>query len=195
MASSERHRLRHKGVETGPLAREELLGKLRDGLISQAHAIEVRGKWMTLRQHLLETSPAGAGGPTAERTGRGRIPAPPGAGGDQPPPPPGSPGQPPSLDAFVRAAYMWCGLTFGLPFLLAGLPWFFRDWLGLGGPAGSFVLLATALGTVAYAYWRARSLAATIEAEGVADLASSVRNLAAGLSLASALLWVVATLA
>lgn len=195
MATPDRHRLRHKGVETGPLARGEILEKLRDGTLSLAHAIEVRGRWMTLRQHLLETAPPVAAGSAGDRTGRGRIPPPPGAAGDEPPPPPGSPGQPPSLDAVVRSGYMWCGLTFGLPFLLAGIPWFFRGSIGLGGQAGSFVLLATALGTVAYAHWRARSLAATIEAEGVADLAASVRNLAAGLSLASALLWMVATLA
>ncbi len=195
MAAGDRHRIRHKGVETEPLGRSEILGQLREGRLSLAHAIEVRGKWMTLRQHLAATaSSPDEAAPAPGKGSRGRIPAPPPGGGDHPPPPPGSVAGIPPLDSAIRSGYAWCGLTFGLPFLVVFLPWLFRSQLGLGGPAGSFALLAAALGSVAYAHGRARRVAERIQSEGLDDVATSVRNLAAGLGVASGLLWTLAAL-
>jgi hypothetical protein len=195
MGAHDRHRIRHKGVETDPLSRSDILAQLREGRLSLAHAIEVRGKWMTLRQHLAETAAPSEGEVPAHGKGsRGRTPPPPPGGGDHPPPPPGSaPGAPP-LDSVIRSGYVWCGLTFGLPFLIVFLPWLFRSQLGLGGPAGSLALLAGALGSVAYAHARARRAAAEIQSEGLDDVAASVRNLAAGLGVASGVLWTLAAL-
>lgn len=190
MSDRDLHRIRHKGLETGPLSRADILAQLREGRLSLAHAIEIRGKWMTLRQHLAETSAATGGDDTPGLGGRrGRIPPPPPGGLDQPPPPPGSAGRTRPLDAAIRSGYAWCGLTFGLPFLVLILPWIFRSQLGLGGVTGKFALLAAAMGCVAYAHARARRIAAEITADGLDDIAASVRNLAAGLGVASALLW------
>ena len=188
MAAPERHRLRHKGVPIGPLSKAEILEQLREGRLTLAHAVEAKGRWTTLRQFLAE----GAAAP-ARDTGRPR-PTPPRAE-DIPPPPPGAGGEPPSLEAVIRQGYVWCGLTFGLPFLLAFAPWIFRNSLGLGGTAGGFGLLALALGSVAYAHHRARGIATEVESEGLGDVAASLRNLAAGLGVASAGLWLLLTLA
>jgi hypothetical protein len=196
MAANDRHRIRHKGLESGPHSRADILAQLREGRLSLAHAIEVRGKWMTLRQHLAEAAvPPGGEGSESGKGPRGRMPPPPPGGADAPPPPPGSIAPSSSLDALIRSGYIWCGLTFGLPFLMLVFPWLFRSQLGLGGWAGSFLLLATALGSAGYALLRARGVAANLESEGLDDVAASVRNLATGLGVASALLWTFATFA
>lgn len=189
MAATERHRLRHKGVPLGPLTKAEMLEQLRDGRLTLAHAVESKGRWQTLRQFLAEGTPA------SPRDGSRPRPPPPLPGADIPPPPPGAAAEPPSLESVIRQGYVWCGLTFGLPFLLAFAPWIFRNSLGLGGTAGSFGLLALALGSVAYAHHRARGVATEVESEGLADVAASLRNLAAGLGVASAALWLLLTLA
>jgi hypothetical protein len=185
MAANDRHRLRHKGIETEPLARAEILARLREGRLTLAHAIEVGGRWVTLRQHL-----AGNAAVAAAR-GQGNPPSPP---GEIPPPPPGAGTEPAGLDAVIRSGYIWCGLTFGLPCAVTGLPWFFRSSLGLEGAAGSFALLVVSLATVGVAHARARAAAARIEGEGLGDIAASLRNLALGLGLASGLLWTLLTL-
>lgn len=189
MAAPERHRLRHKGVPIDPLSKAEILEQLRDGRLTLVHAVESRGKWTTLRQFLAE------GAPPPPRDGGRHRPPPPQPGTDIPPPPPGAAKEPPSLETVIRQGYAWCGLTFGLPFLLVFAPWIFRDAIGLGGKSGAFGLLALAMGSVAYAHHRARGIATEIEAEGLADVAASLRNLAAGLGVASAALWLLLALA
>lgn len=189
MAAPDRYRLRHKGVPIGPLSRVEILEQLRDGRLSLAHAVESSGKWTTLRRFLSE------GPASLPREGGRARPGPTQAGGEIPPPPPGAGKEPPSLEAVIRQGYVWCGLTFGLPFLVAFAPWIFRKSLGLGGAFGAFALLALALGSVAYAHHRARGIATEIEAEGLADVAGSLRSLAAGLGVASAALWLLLAIA
>jgi len=186
MPPAERHRIRHKGIILGPLARAEILERLAGGDLSLAHLIEVRGKWMTLRQHLRETSAATA--PDSDRSPRAPAPA----GADIPPPPPGSPRKPPTLDERIREGYLWCGLTFGLPLVALAPLWLLRGHLGMGPVLETLALGAVALGCTGYALARAHGVSRRLEAEGVADVARSLRGLATALSGGSALFWLIA---
>jgi hypothetical protein len=190
MATPDRHRLRHKGIETGPLGRDAILGQLREGKLSLIHAVEVHGTWVTLRQYLAELAATNPIPPPGAARKGGASPFP--DHGDMPPPPPGAPKAARTLDKTIQLGYVWCGLTFGLPFLLAGPPWYFRSQLGLTGAAGTFVLVVVALAGAGYALSRAGSLASEVESEGLGDVATSLRQLAGGLAAASALLWILA---
>jgi len=191
MPPAERHRIRHKGIVQGPLARAEILERLAAGEYSLAHLVEVRDKWMTLRQHLRESAvasphPAPAGG----RPHPGAPPRP--TEGEIPPPPPGAPRPAPTLDQRIRSGYLWCGLTFGLPFVALAPLWLLRGELGMGPALEALAFAAVALACTGYALSRAWSVSRRLEAEGVADVAASLRNLSAGLSAGSGLFWLTA---
>jgi len=192
MADRVTYRLRHKGIPVGPLTSTELLERLQSGELSLAHAIEVGGRWMTVRQHLRESTlaapPPPVEGLAGRRLGRDEDSGIPGM-----PPPPGAPASPVSLEGTLRSGYLWCGLTFGLPFLILSLPYYYRGRIGLGSGLEAFLLIALAIGSTGYAFWRAWKIAEVVEGEGLADMARSLRNLAAGLGATSALFWVIAT--
>lgn len=180
-------RLRFKGTVTGPHPRSEILERLAAHALSLAHCVEHRGRWVTLRAYLRETTPSLAAGTSA----------PPGldAAGMIPPPPPGPGAAERQLERLTQRAYLWCGLTFGLPSLALGALWL-ASWVMSGGfPRGSalFCLLVFALGAVATwrAWHRARGAADELDAEGLGDVGRSVRQLADGLGAGSALLWLV----
>lgn len=177
-------RLRFKGTVSGPHPRGEILARLAAHAISLAHCVEHRGRWVTLRAYLRETAaPLAPGAPAAD------------AGGMMPPPPPGSGATERLLDRLTQRAYLWCGLTFGLPSLAIGALWLASWTLSGGFPSGSalFCLLVFTLGVVAtwLAWHQARAVAAALDVEGLGDVGRSARQLADGLATASALLWLV----
>lgn len=173
-------RLRFKGQTLGPLPRGEVMARLAAGELSLAHCVEQGGRWVTLRAHLRERGDAGAPMPG--------LPA-----GMPPPPPAGIADL--SLDRLTQRAYLWCGLTFGLPFLTVGALWLGYRLARGGFPEGSLfatlLLLLLAVAAAVGARLMARRQADQLEAEGLGDVARSARQLADGLSLASALLWTV----
>ena len=173
-------RLRFKGQVLGPLPRGEVMARLASGELSLAHCVDQGGRWVTLRAYLRERGDIGA-----PMSG---LPA------GMPPPPPGAAADL-SLDRLTQRAYLWCGLTFGLPFLTVGTLWLGYRLVRGGFPQGSlFATLALLLLAVAGAVGArlmARRQADQLEAEGLGDVARSARQLADGLSLASALLWTV----
>lgn len=178
-------RLRFKGRVTGPHPRAEILSRLSAGEISLAHCVEQSGRWVTLRAYLKDRA---EGAPSASVLPMG-APPPPGGSADA------------GLDRLTQRAYLWCGLTFGLPFLTVGALWLaYRASRG-GFPQGSLfailLLLLLAVAGAAASRAMARRAADQLETEGLGDVARSVRQLADGLTLASALLWtiVAATLA
>ncbi len=179
-------RLRFKGQLSGPHSRSEILGRLDAGEISLAHCVEHGGRWVTLRAYLRDRS---EGAPALLGMAAGMPPPPPGAAADH------------SLDRLTQRAYLWCGLTFGLPCLTVGALWLGYRLVRGGFPQGSlfaiFLLLLLAVAGAVLSRHRARAAADQLENEGLGDVARSARQLADGLSLASALLWtiVAATLA
>jgi len=177
-------RIRFKGLVTGPHPRREILARLADGELSLAHCVEHGGRWITLRAYLRAGSP--------DATSAAALPA------GMPPPPPGNAADL-SLDRLTQRAYLWCGLTFGLPFLTVGALWLGYRLTRGGFPADSLfaalLLLVLALAGAAVSRHLARRAAAQLEHEGLGDVARSVRQLADGLALASALLWTVAAAA
>ena len=179
-------RLRFKGQTLGPLPRGEVMARLASGELSLAHCVEQGGRWVTLRAHLRER---GEGAAPAHGPAAGMPPPPPGAAADH------------SLERLTQRAYLWCGLTFGLPFLTVGTLWLGYRLARGGFPDGSLfatlLLLLLAVAGAVGARLMARRQADQLEAEGLGDVARSARQLADGLSLASALLWTVvaATLA
>ncbi len=173
-------RLRFKGQVTGPHPRAEILARLSAGELSLAHCVEQSGRWVTLRAHLRDrTDPA----PTASGPGAGMPPPPPGSAADA------------GLDRLTQRAYLWCGLTFGLPFLTVGALWLAYRLARGGFPQGSLfaiaLLLLLAVAGAAASRAMARREADQLEAEGLGDVARSARQLADGLALASALLWTI----
>jgi hypothetical protein len=179
-------RLRFKGQPSGPHSRAEVMARLASGEFSLAHCVEQGGRWVTLRAYLRERVEAGLPSPL--------LPA------GMPPPPPGAVADL-SLERLTQRAYLWCGLTFGLPFLTVGALWAGYRLARGGFPQGSLfaalLLLILAVAGAAGSRIMARRQADLLEAEGLGDVARSARQLADGLSLASALLWtiVAATLA
>lgn len=179
-------RLRFKGQTLGPLPRGEVMARLATGEFSLAHCVDHGGRWVTLRSYLRERGESGA--PT------------PGLPAGMPPPPPGGVADL-SLDRLTQRAYLWCGLTFGLPCLTVGALWLgyrlARGGFPQGSPFATLLLLLLAVAGAVGARLMARRQADQLEAEGLGDVARSARQLADGLSLASALLWtiVAATLA
>ena len=177
-------RIRFKGLVTGPIPRHEILARLADGELSLAHCVEHGGRWITLRAYLR----AGA----ADARPAAALPA------GMPPPPPGNAADL-TLDRLTQRAYLWCGLTFGLPFVTVGLLWgAYRVTRG-GFPSGSLfaslLLLTLAVAGTAVSRLMALRAADQLEREGLGDVARSARQLADGLALASALLWTVAAAA
>lgn len=185
MPPPERHLLRHQGVSVGPLSRAEMLEQLQSGRLSLAHLVDVRGKWVTLRQHLRD------GASVAESTGARRASAGPASRATDPeiPPPPPGPGALSPLESTIRSGYLWCGLTFGLPFVVLVGPWFARGKMGMGPALEALLLSAAALACTGYAFARAWAVSRQVESDGLEDVARSLRSLAAGLSAASALFW------
>lgn len=148
---------------------------------------------MTLRQHLRETAAAAPQpGPGAGRASPGGAPPPLPPDGDIPPPPPGASRTPPTLDERIRSGYLWCGLTFGLPFVALAPLWLLRGQLGMGPALEALALAAVALGCTGFALSRAWAVSRRLEAEGVADVAASLRSLSAGLSAGSGIFWLTA---
>lgn len=191
-----RYPVRYKGVSLGQLTGQEITERLRTGELSLAHVIELRGRWMTLRQFLRETEPtqtAATTAPTGGLLGRltGRTPPPP-PGADQPPPPPGSAvtGADP-FDSQVREGYLWCGLTFLLP-ALVGLPaWGLCHLAGLKPVTTAVLWSLSGVAGAAYATWRALACVRRLHDNGLEDVGGSMRSLAFGLSALSCLFWIV----
>lgn len=189
-----RYPVRFKGVTLGQLTGQEIADRLRAGELSLAHVIELRGRWMTLRQFLRETEPAQAAAsapPPGGLLGRltGRTPPPPGA--DQPPPLPGAiapAGDP--FDSQVREGYLWCGLTFLLP-ALAGMPvWGLCHLAGLKPVTAAVLWSLSAVAGAGYATWRALNCVRRLRDNGLEDVGGSMRSLAIGLSALSSLFWI-----
>ena len=173
-------RLRFKGQVSDPRPRSEILARLAAGEVSLAHCVEQGGRWITLRAYLRERAESGAQTPGLPA---GMPPPPPGAAADR------------TLDRLTQRAYLWCGLTFGLPFMTVGALWLgFRLTKG-AFPQGSLfallLLLILAVAGAALSRFQARRAADQLDAEGLGDVARSARQLADGLGLASALLWVI----
>lgn len=186
--AEDRFRLRFKGVISGPFALSAILEKLAAHELSLAHCIESQGRWLTLRAYLrsLQTSETAYSGPTLlERQ-------------SVPPPPPGSQATAVLLERLTQRAYLWCGLTFGLPFVTVGLFWLITP--GLNFKAYDFpiayalLIFILGLGSTALAWNQARQAINTLNREGLSDVGTSASQLANGLSLASGLLWLLVAL-
>ena len=181
------YRIRFKGIVSGPHTRSSLLARLAAGEASLAHCVEHRGRWVTLRAFLRETgAPSSSTSPAPSESVHGEIPP--------PPPAPGAVDL--GLDRLTQRAYLWCGLTFGLPFVAVLVLWGVA-WSILGHPPAGSISLALGLTAVALvstslARHQARSSAAELERDGLGDVARSVRKLVDLLAIASALLWLVA---
>lgn len=189
------HKVRFKGVSLGNFTTAEIAERLRNGEFSLTHAIEHRGRWLTLRQYLRESNQPAVAPPSGGLLGRLSAKHPPPPPGDAPPPPPGANAVAESIESRVREGYLWCGLTFVLP-LFVGLP----IWgLGKALTNSSQTILRTlqvnilltlvAIAAAAYAAWRAQRNSQALDDEGLDDVGRSMRQLALGLSLASAAFW------
>lgn len=190
------HKVRFKGVTLGSFTTAEIVERLRGGELSLAHAVEHRGRWMTLRLFLRETTqtaPAPTGGSLVGRHATKHPPIPP---GDAPPPPPGADTVAESIESRVREGYLWCGLTFVLP-LVVGFPlWTVGKFLTGGSDPLlrplqiSIALTLAAMAAAGYAAWRAHRNSLALDTEGLDDVGRSMRQLALGLCVASSGFWV-----
>lgn len=190
------HKVRFKGVVVGQLTAAEIAERLRAGEISLTHAVEHRGRWLTIHQFLRENEPTvtppppGAGGGLLGRlTGKN-------AGTDPSmPPPPGAPsvvGD--AIERRVREGYLWCGLTFLLPVAL-GLPiWLLCSHLNAPTTSLNACLIVGILLGDGYAAWRAHQSAEGLVQEGLEDVGRSLRQLSVALAGASACFWITVTL-
>lgn len=191
------HKVRFKGVTLGTFTAAEIAERLRSGELSLTHAVEHRGRWLTLRLFLRETTQVVPPAPAGGLLGRHSAKHPPIATGEVPPPPPGADTVAESIETQVREGYLWCGLTFVLPLVL-GLPlWLLGNFMTEGpDPLLRPLQISIALSLVAiaasvYAGWRAQRNSLALDAEGLDDVGRSMRQLALGLGVASSCFWVV----
>lgn len=195
MAASS-HKVRFKGVIVGQLTAAEIAERLRAGEISLSHAVEHRGRWMTVRQFLGEGAPAVAPPPPGAGGGLfGRLTQRAGeTGSAMPPPPPGSSVVGDAIERRVREGYLWCGLTFLLPVAL-GLPvWLLcSQWDVRSIQLSTYLILAILVGD-GYAAWRAHRSAEGLQDEGLEDVGRSLRQLSVALAVAAACFWITVTL-
>jgi len=181
--AEDRFRLRFKGTISGPFVLSTILEKLAAHELSLAHCIESQGRWLTLRAYLrsLQSTEATYPGPTLLE------------GPSAPPPPPGSQTTAVLLERLTQRAYLWCGLTFGLPFVAVGLFWLIAPGLNFKAYdfpfAYSLLIFVLGVGSTAMAWNQARHAISTLNREGLSDVGASARQLANSLSLASGLLW------
>lgn len=191
------HKVRFKGVVVGQLTAAEIAERLRAGEISLTHAVEHRGRWLTIRQFLRENEPAvtppppgaGAGlfGRLTRRSGETELPTP-------PPPPGASSVVGDAIERRVREGYLWCGLTFLLPVAL-GLPiWLLCSHLNAPTTSLNACLVVGILLGDGYAAWRAHRSAEGLVQEGLEDVGRSLRQLSMALAGASACFWITVTL-
>lgn len=190
------HKVRFKGVVVGQLTAAEIAERLRAGEMSLTHAVEHRGRWLTVRQFLREAEPALAPPPPGasdslfgrltRRISHAEHPA--------PPPPPGASLVGDAIERRVREGYLWCGLTFLLPIAL-GLPiWLLcSQWGARATQVSTYLILAILIGD-GYAAWRAHRSAEGLEREGLEDVGRSLRQLSMALAAASACFWITVTL-
>lgn len=189
------HTVRFKGVVVGQLTAADIAERLRAGELSLTHAVEVRGRWMTLRQFLREKEPAVA--PPPPGTGAGLFDRLTRRSNEPEAPVPPAPGGSVVGDAIerrVREGYLWCGLTFLLPVAL-GLPvwWLCSHWSARSTQVSTYLILAILVGD-GYAAWRAHRSAEGLESEGLEDVGRSLRQLSLALALAAACFWITVTL-
>ncbi len=190
------HKVRFKGVTLGSFTSVEIAERLRSGELSLSHVVEHRGRWLTLRLFLRETSqivtPTTGGG----ALGRQSLKQPPIPPGDTPPPPPGADTVAESIESRVREGYLWCGLTFVLPLVLGFPVWALGKFLTEGPDPAlrplqiTIALTLSAIAASGYAGWRAYRNSMALDAEGLDDVGQSMRQLALGLCLASSGFWV-----
>lgn len=190
------HQVRFKGVVVGQFTTAEITERLRAGDVSLSHAIEYRGRWMTVRQFIRETAPAltpPASGTATSLFGR-LSPTNTDAEHSLPPPPPGASIVGDAVERRVREGYLWCGLTFLLPIAL-GLPiWLVcSQWNVPTTSLNACLILAILIGD-GYAAWRAHRAAEALEQDGLDDIGRSLRQLALALAVAAACFWVTVTL-
>lgn len=190
------HRVRFKGVVVGQLTAAEIAEHLRAGKISLTHAVEHRGRWLTIRQFLRENElaltppPPGAGaGLLGRLTGKNAGTEPP-----MPPPPGAASVVGDAIERRVREGYLWCGLTFLLPVAL-GLPvWLLCSHLNTPTTSLNACLIVGILLGDGYAAWRAHRSAEGLVQEGLEDVGRSLRQLSMALAGASACFWITVTL-
>jgi len=186
------HTVRFKGVVIGQLTTGEIAERVRAGELSLAHAVEHRGRWLTVRQFLGQTEPAVAPPPPGSAGGLlGRLTRRSNPGQDAgPPPPPGASVVGDVIERRVREGYLWCGLTFLLPVALALPIWMLcAAWDARPTQVSAYLILATLAGD-GYATWRARLAADGLEAEGLEDVGRSIRQLSMALAAAAACFWI-----
>jgi hypothetical protein len=186
------YRLRFKGVILGNFTAAEIAEKLRANEISLMHAVEQRGRWLTVRQFQQDTAeafltPPNQGGLLGRLAGKSSPPPPPSG---SPPPPPGSTLVADSIESRVRQGYLWSGLSFLLPVAI-GLPiWLFRDPLHIPTTAFKILLVIGTLLGAAYSAWRTIQSAHSLQGEGLDDVGQSMQQLGIALAGASVCFWV-----
>lgn len=178
-------RLRFKGVIFGPFSHRAILEKLAAHELSLAHSIESQGRWLTLRTYLRSLQPNEATfvSPTSLESYA------------SPPPPPSSQATALLLERLTQRAYLWCGLTFGLPSVNLGIFWLLASALNFKATDHPmvFALLVFFMGvaSAALAWNQAQKAVGALNREGLSDVGASASQLANGLTLASGLLWLV----
>jgi hypothetical protein len=186
------HRLRFKGVILGNFTATEITEKLRANEISLIHAVEQRGRWITVRQFQQDNTeglytPPNQSGLLGRLAGKSQPPSIPNG---TPPPPPGSSLVADSIESRVRQGYLWSGLSFLLPMVI-GLPlWLLKDVLNIPTTAFKILLvIGTLLGT-AYSAWRTIQSAHSLQGEGLEDVGRSMQQLGIALAGASTCFWI-----
>jgi hypothetical protein len=186
------HRLRFKGVILGNFTASEIAEKLRANEISLIHAVEQRGRWLTVRQFQQESAEAFLTPPNQSGLlGRlsGKTP-PASAPSGAPPPPPGSTIIADSIESRVRQGYLWSGLSFLLPMAI-GLPlWLLKDLLHIPTTAFKILLVIGTLAGAGYSAWRTIQSAHSLQGEGLDDVGQSMQQLGIALAGASICFWI-----